>query len=33
VRPKGLGDGVHVGCFPQLCAALSGAAGVQVISL
>jgi len=33
VRPKGLVDGVHVGCFPQLYAALSGAAGVQVISL
>ena len=33
VRPKGLVDGVHVGCFPQLYAALSGGAGVQVISL
>jgi len=33
VRPKGLVDGVHVGCFPQLYAALSGAARVQGISL
>lgn len=33
VRPKGLVDGVHVGCFPQLYGALSGVAGVQVISL
>ncbi len=33
VRPKGLVEGVLVGCFPQLYAALSGVAGVQVISL
>lgn len=33
VRPKGLVEGVRVGCFPQLYGALSGVAGVQVISL
>ena len=33
VRPKGLVEGVLVGCFPQLYGALSGVAGVQVISL
>ena len=33
VKPKGLVEGVHVGCFPQLYAALSGVTDVQVISL
>jgi len=33
VKPKGLVEGVLVGCFPQLYAALSGVADVQVISL
>src|SRR3569623_3549692 len=33
VRPKGLVEGVHVGCFPQLYGALSGVAGVQDNSL
>ena len=33
VRPKGLIDGVQVGCFPQLYAALGGIQGVQVITL
>ena len=33
VKPKGLVEGVQVGCFPQLYAALSGAKDVQVISL
>lgn len=33
VKPKGMVEGVQVGCFPQLYAALSGAPDVQVISL
>lgn len=33
VKPRGLVNGVLVGCFPQLYAALSGVADVQVISL
>ncbi|MDP1863703.1 MAG: SaoD/DsrE family protein [Thiobacillus sp.] len=33
VKPQGLVDGVLVGCFPQLYAALSGVADVQIISL
>lgn len=33
VSPMGLIEGALVGCFPQLYAALSGVADVQVISL
>ena len=33
VTPKGLVDGVHVGCFPQLYGALEPAAPDQVITL
>jgi sulfur relay (sulfurtransferase) complex TusBCD TusD component (DsrE family) len=33
VSPKGLVEGALVGCFPQLYAALSGVADVQIISL
>ena len=33
VTPKGLVDGVHVGCFPQLYEAMAPAAPDQVITL
>ena len=33
VKPKGLAEGVHVGCFPQLYTALSGNMPDQVITL